>query len=234
MGGLRHRVLTVVRRPCGHSAGQGWPRLCPCRNSQPLRHWPIQSWLPGSYLLERSFSRTSGGLPRHSRPRRRPMVAAHQGTRSPRLLCHNTASCSQSLIRARFFILVPVIRTHFVGWIDRFTGARHDHEGQVPQQWRHLSSPVTGLRAHTEQTKACVVSFPTARDDLYRCERCEPITGALRIGHKSRNGLVFCPGRRADRPIGLRTVDRRPRASGRAILVGPEASTTAAPNHRSW
>jgi hypothetical protein len=70
-----------------------------------------------------------------------------------RLLYQSTASCSR-LDRARFFTLMPVIRAYFVGSIDRFTSARHDHEGQVPQQWRHLSYTLRAWTAHIEQTKA--------------------------------------------------------------------------------
>jgi hypothetical protein len=49
---------------------------------------------------------------------------------------------------------MPVIRAYFVASIDRFTSARHDHEGQVPQQWRHLSYTLRAWTAHIEQTKA--------------------------------------------------------------------------------
>ena len=80
---------------------------------------------------------------------------------------HATSLESQLLIRARFFILIPVIRAHLVSSADRFTGARHDHEGQVPQQWRHLSSPVTGLRTHTEQNQGMRDVVPYRQGTTY-------------------------------------------------------------------
>jgi hypothetical protein len=84
-----------------------------------------------------------------------------------------------------FFHLLPMISAYFSGVIDRFASARHDHEGQVPQQWRHLWSPVTGTPckdcAHRRNQGMCVSSPPRPRG--YRRKDCQPITKALRISH---------------------------------------------------
>jgi hypothetical protein len=117
-------------------------------------------------------SRDRGARERgQSRRRRRSCPDAALPGRSsvtpPTVSEHATSLKSQLLIRARFFILIPVIRAHLVSSADRFTGARHDHEGQVQQQWRHLSSPVTGIRTHTEQNQGMRDVVPYRQGTTY-------------------------------------------------------------------
>jgi hypothetical protein len=86
-----------------------------------------------------------------------------------------------------------------------------------------------GLRSHTEQTKACVVSFPVDRGRLVSVR-------TLRADHHgstdwpqiAKKWLVFCPAAAqvALSLSGPLTGTRLP--SGRAILVGPEVSPMAA------
>jgi len=130
---------------------------------------------------------------------------------------HATSLESQLLIRARFFILIPVIRAHLVSSADRFTGARHDHEGQVPQQWRHLSSPVTGLRTHTEQNQGMPTSF--------LIDRGRPISvGTLRADHQ---GITDRPQFAAAKGGVL---DRRRNACRRKGRLGEPTAASSGPS----
>jgi hypothetical protein len=52
-----------------------------------------------------------------------PLQLPGCGAANPPIVSEHSAGLeSQSLIRTRFFILIPVIRAHFVGSIDRLTG----------------------------------------------------------------------------------------------------------------